>query len=348
MIRYELRCDQAHEFDGWFKDSAAFDKLAAAKTLHFQVKLDGKASEAWSKQPGQLRWNLSDGTHQIAQGNRLWLVDEKANRATSKPADCFRGEKKAVDLLSFLIMANLVGGIDDKARDTLLAAKPARREARDDAEFDLYDVRLPNAAGELLVEVAVDCRTGLPRSLDLRQSRDGKFVSLAAIDVLAVDGPVPEELFIVGDTLTEDGRIGKAIDSQGTCAVKPVMAERWTPLGEGMLLMPGDWLRTDLRGANAIAARLVRDVQLVIGPGALVELVGPKQIRIASGDVKVVASEKAPLEVSGPDAYPPLHLLDYLLGCLFIRDRFRLIYHFISFFQDLHGQHKVFDDRIGR
>ena len=29
MIRYELRCDQAHEFDGWFKDSAAFDKLAA-------------------------------------------------------------------------------------------------------------------------------------------------------------------------------------------------------------------------------------------------------------------------------------------------------------------------------
>ena len=30
MIRYELRCDQAHEFDGWFKDSASFDKLAAA------------------------------------------------------------------------------------------------------------------------------------------------------------------------------------------------------------------------------------------------------------------------------------------------------------------------------
>jgi len=28
MIRYELRCDKAHEFDGWFKDSAAFDKLA--------------------------------------------------------------------------------------------------------------------------------------------------------------------------------------------------------------------------------------------------------------------------------------------------------------------------------
>ncbi len=28
MIHYELRCSQDHEFDGWFKDSAAFDKLA--------------------------------------------------------------------------------------------------------------------------------------------------------------------------------------------------------------------------------------------------------------------------------------------------------------------------------
>ncbi len=27
MIHYELRCSQDHGFDGWYKDSAAFDKL---------------------------------------------------------------------------------------------------------------------------------------------------------------------------------------------------------------------------------------------------------------------------------------------------------------------------------
>lgn len=27
MIHYQVRCDNEHEFDGWFKDSAAFDKL---------------------------------------------------------------------------------------------------------------------------------------------------------------------------------------------------------------------------------------------------------------------------------------------------------------------------------
>lgn len=29
MIHYQLRCTQGHEFDGWFKDSATFEKQAA-------------------------------------------------------------------------------------------------------------------------------------------------------------------------------------------------------------------------------------------------------------------------------------------------------------------------------
>ncbi|MTH34457.1 DUF1178 family protein [Paracoccus limosus] len=27
MIRYDLRCDKGHDFDGWFRDSAGFDAL---------------------------------------------------------------------------------------------------------------------------------------------------------------------------------------------------------------------------------------------------------------------------------------------------------------------------------
>jgi hypothetical protein len=33
MIHYQLRCSQAHEFDGWYRDSAAFDELARRKLL---------------------------------------------------------------------------------------------------------------------------------------------------------------------------------------------------------------------------------------------------------------------------------------------------------------------------
>ena len=28
MIRYDLTCDKGHDFDGWFRDSAAYDAQA--------------------------------------------------------------------------------------------------------------------------------------------------------------------------------------------------------------------------------------------------------------------------------------------------------------------------------
>ena len=34
MIHYQLRCKTAHEFDGWFADSASFDKQAKLGLRH--------------------------------------------------------------------------------------------------------------------------------------------------------------------------------------------------------------------------------------------------------------------------------------------------------------------------
>ena len=33
MIRYDLICSSGHEFDGWYRDSSAFDKIAASGHL---------------------------------------------------------------------------------------------------------------------------------------------------------------------------------------------------------------------------------------------------------------------------------------------------------------------------
>ena len=33
MINYSLHCENGHEFDGWFRDSAAFDEQAAAGVI---------------------------------------------------------------------------------------------------------------------------------------------------------------------------------------------------------------------------------------------------------------------------------------------------------------------------
>jgi hypothetical protein len=113
--------------------------------------------------------------------------------------------------------------------------------------------------------------------------------------------PVDESSFVGGDTLAADGRVGKAIDVQGVVSVKPVMRRRWTPLARHMAIMPGDWVRTDVRGANAVAIQLAARAKVTLGPGSLVEVVKPTQLRLLQGELKVTADRQRPVELLGPN-----------------------------------------------
>ena len=77
------------------------------------------------------------------------------------------------------------------------------------------------------------------RTLEATTDRDGRLSPVCKLSVLAIDQPAPEDLFVVGDTLTEDGRIGKVTDVQGIVGLKPVMAERWTPVTAHLILKAG-------------------------------------------------------------------------------------------------------------
>jgi hypothetical protein len=46
MIHYDLRCSQEHTFDGWFKDSAAFEQLAKREMLECPHCGDAKVERA--------------------------------------------------------------------------------------------------------------------------------------------------------------------------------------------------------------------------------------------------------------------------------------------------------------
>src|SRR4029077_9508045 len=109
-----------------------------------------------------------------------------------------------------------------------------------------------------------------------------------------------DEKFVVRDTLTEDGRVGKIIDVQGLASIKPVMHNRWTAVCGKTLLKPGDWVRTDNRGANAATLRIVKQSQVILGPASLVEIVIPTRIRIHSGEFEVTVGSMESLEVVGP------------------------------------------------
>ena len=46
MIHYQLRCSQDHEFDGWFKDSAGFERQAKRGLVECPVCSDTKVERA--------------------------------------------------------------------------------------------------------------------------------------------------------------------------------------------------------------------------------------------------------------------------------------------------------------
>src|SRR5262249_3108260 len=87
---------------------------------------------------------------------------------------------------------------------------------------------------------------------------------------------------------------------QGVVAVKPVMHQRWTPLRSQMLLKPGDWLRTDVRGANAVELSLVKKTNVILGPGSLVELLKPTQVRLIAGELEIATQVGVTVELLGP------------------------------------------------
>ena len=95
--------------------------------------------------------------------------------------------------------------------------------------------------------------------------------------------------------------IGNVTDFKGVTSVRPTMASRWTPIAEDVPLQAGDWLRTDVRGANAVQARLRDGAQLILGPGSLVEAVGTGQVRLVHGEVETACPDGGGLVLLAPD-----------------------------------------------
>lgn len=98
----------------------------------------------------------------------------------------------------------------------------------------------------------------------------------------------------------DDPRVGNVYDVQGTALVSPAGRDRWTPLGPRSLLMPGDRVRTLLRGANALEIELRSGGRLVLGPGATLEIRSATDVRLLRGDLEARGKTGAAVAVAGP------------------------------------------------
>ncbi|MFL5340111.1 MAG: VIT domain-containing protein [Gemmataceae bacterium] len=257
--------------------------VRSADTLHAKVTLqDGKSGEFWSDKTGRTRQELGDGRVFLSDGAIDWLVDEKSGKASRSNAG-----------VSGLPVRVMLGRMPV---DNVVAAGMV---TQDGAEYKVFRGRAlikgdPNAGFEALV----DAKTN---KLAAVQRKDDSGAIIESLVILAFNADLPEDKFLVLNTLSEDGRVGKVTDTQGIVTAKPLAQERWTPVGTNFVAMPGDWLRTDVRGANAAMVKLISRTGLIVGPGSLVELAKSNLIKLHEGEVEISVPTGSSVELIGPE-----------------------------------------------
>ncbi len=115
-----------------------------------------------------------------------------------------------------------------------------------------------------------------------------------------VPGPAASQ-----DAPAPAGPVGKITDREGTAARRGLTDPRWTPADARALVLPGDWLKTAARGANALDVALDGGARLVLGPGALVEVLAADRLRLHAGEAAFTPPDGTKLVVeAGPGGAP--------------------------------------------
>jgi outer membrane lipoprotein-sorting protein len=270
------------------------DATRQARTLHLQVVRNGEVADIWMKQDGRLRWQTSPTSYRIANGTSLWEIDEEANIARRSDDEMLASAATGLDLLALL-------EIDEKSASILRKARPSGNVNHHGAECRVYQTTTSVAGRELTFEAFVDSQTNQLRDIVAWPAGRPKRVGppVAELRFVALNADVDDAKFEFAESLSEDGRIGKVTDRQGIVLLRPKLYRRWTPICKQMRLKPGDQLRTDVRGANAVAARLTSGATITVGPGTLAELISPKVIRLHYGELQVADGKKSELEIRG-------------------------------------------------
>ncbi|MHC5064780.1 MAG: VIT domain-containing protein, partial [Planctomycetota bacterium] len=120
------------------------------------------------------------------------------------------------------------------------------------------------------------------------------FIALASILALASSQPQDPV------SLKADGRVGRVVDQQGMTTMRPVARQRWTPIARGRILMPGDQVRSNPRGANAAEIELAGGCKVILGPGAVLEIEAGDKLHLIRGDLAIEVKDGAVLTLLGP------------------------------------------------
>lgn len=269
------------------------DRTAQADTLHLQLQRADAAIDVWVAAGNRVRWEQTPTRYEIARGSRLWRVDEEANTVQRDENPWL--ERGRIDLLAML-------GLDDGVTSMFRQAVADGVVEHAGRRCDVYRMMAERDGTPIYLEAYVSRQTRELQTIAAWSGEQRRGRPLAELTLVAKNLPIAKTKFVVAQSLREDGRLGKIVDAQGVVTLRPPLQRRWTPVRREMLVKPGDWLRTDVRGANAATVELTANVRVIAGPGSLVEFQGANKVVLHGGELKVVASKGAEdaLEIVGP------------------------------------------------
>ena len=291
--------------------SKVLDRLASVDSMQLRLVSQGQNVDVWVRSPGQVRIDDAPTRYRIARGGSVWQIDEQANTLVAAEAGhrqrLFTGKDNSDFNLAALLELCLPdldtgkssGDKTSKSVD-LRDLIPVRRLIHEGRDCVLYQTEFAGAGGDrpAKLEAIADAKSFELLSFVVHEERvagdNVKDVPAVELRLIAMNVPVDESKFVLATTLSDDGRVGKVTDVQGIAGLRPLNAQRWTCTRRDLIVKPGDWIRTELRGANAVAVSLTSQTQLVIGPGSLVEVLSPTQVRLHSGEMQVAQPGAVP------------------------------------------------------
>ncbi len=182
--------------------------IDTSESLHLELVRGDDSSEVWIRQPGEVRRQASATQYEIIRGSRLWRIDEGENTVVSENSPLFEGASNDINFF------DVVGLEIDPA--SLMDVESSGRMAYEGVDCDVFETTVEHEGQQLSLTWYADRDSHHLRGIVARDrglNLDAR--PIMEVRLIAVDEPVDESLFVVADSLSEDGRIGKVLQAQG-------------------------------------------------------------------------------------------------------------------------------------
>ena len=189
------------------------DRLRTSKSLKLVIKQADGESEVFVAD-NSVRWQDSDRRYRIARGSRLWEIDESQNTVADSKNPWTFDTNESIDLLALL---------GSKSSKSLRAVESSEQLQHAGKLCNVFFFQPDSSTSDLSVRCYADAETNELYTIACWKPgvNPASAAPLAEMRLVKRNIEFDEDLFVVGKSLSKDGRIGQIINTKGLVQIRP-------------------------------------------------------------------------------------------------------------------------------